>query len=255
MDPTKKQRLQRIIEEGYEFRFGEYVEAGFQIWKKNIAGFTGYAAVTLILIGFMGFIPIIGQLASLLLSPPLLVGFYIVAHRLHRGEAAEFREFFQGFDFFGPLVLINLVWTFFSLLLLMPMIYPLISNMGALFDPTETPVLIPEAVPNWTFLLLLPWLYLAIAWHWASQLVVFHGLGFWDAMETSRQIIQRQWFFVFLFFIVLGILSVLGYFALLIGVFFTYPMALCMDYAAFADVTRLMEGEADESDIVEHLVE
>ena len=50
-----------------------------------------------------------------------------------------------------------------------------------------------------------------------------------------------------------GLLASVGIILLLVGILVTYPIMLCSQYAAFADVTRLMEEE--ESDIVDHLVE
>ena len=46
-----------------------------------------------------------------------------------------------------------------------------------------------------------------------------------------------------------------GVIGFVIGIMFTIPIGMCVDYAAFADVTRLMEVEDSDLDITEHFVE
>ena len=80
-------------------------------------------------------------------------------------------------------------------------------------------------------------------------------MSFWDAMEASRKVITKKWFMIFIFMIIIGIIASLGILLLCVGILFTFPAYLCMNFSAFADVTRLDE-EGDAMDEIErHLVD
>ena len=72
-------------------------------------------------------------------------------------------------------------------------------------------------------------------------------------MEMSRKVVSKNWFLIFLFVFVGGIIASVGMLALIIGILATYSIAPLMTYAAFADVTDLLSK--DDSDIVDHLVD
>ncbi len=250
-------KLQEIIDSGYELDMGRYISGGIDIFKKNIGGFVGYTALFLGILVVAGLIPFIGFIASLILTPTLSAGFYLVAHKLHRGEMNEFGDFFRGFDYTGHLVIAYLLMIVAFVLLMGPFFYGVFAS--GMFDPE---VLLEEEIPTasdfpwWTLLTFIPMIYLAIAWRWAPLFIIFYNMNFWDAMETSRKLMHKKWGMMFLFAFLIGLLGGIGYIALFIGILFTYPAAMCMDYAAFADVTRLMQTESEESnDIADHLVE
>lgn len=59
-----------------------------------------------------------------------------------------------------------------------------------------------------TLLLVLPGLYLAVAYQMALPLVADKGLGPWEAMETSRKALTHKWFTFFGLWIVAGLATV-----------------------------------------------
>ncbi len=66
-------------------------------------------------------------------------------------------------------------------------------------------------------LLILPGVYLAVAYAFAMPLVIEKNMGVWEAMETSRRAITRCWLRVFGFMIVVALVAGLGS-ALTLGV-------------------------------------
>ena len=254
MNESKRMRLQELIDHGYEFNFGDYISKGFDIFKENILGFAGYFFVYFLIMMAGSFIPILGSIAVSLISIPLLVGIYIVANKIERNEHNEFGDFFKGFDHFGPLALIAVVSSLIYLLLMTPMFVGFYAAFSSGFVDPEA---FGEAFPFsgaylWTFLLLIPIIYLSIAWSWAPLFVVFYDMGFWEAMETSRKIVTKKWLLIFLFSIVIGLIAGLGVLGFVIGMFFTAPLAYIMGYCAFSDITGLLDSE--ENDITDHLV-
>ena len=69
------------------------------------------------------------------------------------------------------------------------------------------------------FLLVLPGIYLSIAYSFAPYLIVEKNMGVWEALETSRKAITAYWWRYFGLMIVALILIVIGSIPLLIGLF------------------------------------
>jgi hypothetical protein len=263
MNGNVQSRIDGIIQNGYDFKFGDYIGKGFDLLQKNLGGFILYALVTLVMIMVISFIPFLGNFANeLVISPCMTAGAYLVAHQYARGESAEFGDFFKGFNYVSQLALVALVSGLIILASLIPFFFAanghelvswyldLMKNPAAIEQLGEPPV-----PPAWTFLLTLPAIYLAIAYSWAPLFVIFYNYSFWDAIETSRKLITKKWGIVFLFTIVIGIIAAAGVILLCIGLLATFPAMLCMTYSAFADVTQLgKEPEAGEN-IERHLVE
>lgn len=257
MNNQQREKLASIINEGYIFHFSEYFNKGMNIFRKDIGSFVGYTLVYFVISIVLSMIPILGTIASMLITYPLLVGFVIVAHKINRNESFEFGAFFKGFDFFTPLFLQYLVMALVSLAFLVPLgIYAYLTldlvdfEIFAIAAKLETfvfPIL----------LLLIPLLYLYTSWRWAPYFIVFYKMPFGEAMETSRKMVGRNFWPFLAFMLLISLLMVSGMIAFVVGMVFTIPLAMCVDYAAFADVTRLMEmqeGDMD-LDITEHFVD
>ena len=73
-------------------------------------------------------------------------------------------------------------------------------------------------------LLILPGIYLSIAYLLAIPLVVDKGLSPWQALEASRKAITHRWFSVFGFLLLMGLLAVIGTLFLLIGLIWIIPL-------------------------------
>jgi predicted Ser/Thr protein kinase len=84
--------------------------------------------------------------------------------------------------------------------------------------------------------LILPGIYLLIAWMFVLPLVVDKQLDFWSAMELSRKVVTKHWFKFLGFGIVLWLLAVAGVLALIIGVFVASPLILAAMMYAYEDI-------------------
>jgi hypothetical protein len=257
-----KAKIEEIIRNGYDFKFGDYLSKGFSLLQKNLGGFIVFTLVFIILSAVINFIPFIGWLAnSLFISPALTVGFYLVARKLDLGKNTEFGDFFKGFDFVGQLAITALVMTGIILATLIPFYF---AGGGSEFmnwyleilknpaTAAENPV--PD-IPSWSVLLVLPAIYLGIAYSWSYMFVAFYNMSFWDAMESSRKLITQKWLIYFAFMIVLGLVAAAGFILLCVGILAAIPAIYCMQYAAFADVTKLNSETGNTDNIEQHLVE
>jgi len=192
---------QEILDNGYQFSVGDSISQGFDIFKAQMGPFIGYTVVMLAINIAASFIPF----ASIVISAPLSAGFFIMAHHIRTGQSTEFGVFFKGFDKIGQLILFSLI-------------SGILTFIAMLF-------------------LIIPGIYLAVAYSIGTLFILFYNLEFWDAMEWSRKIVSKQWFAFFGFIIVLFFLNLAGAIALGVGMLFTFPISYCAVYAAFAQIT------------------
>ncbi len=89
-----------------------------------------------------------------------------------------------------------------------------------------TTILVYLMVMLGMLLLVLPGIYLAVAYAMAIPLVVEKDLSPWQAMEASRKAITHQWFQVFGLYIVVGLIMIVAMIPLGIGLIWVIPMMI-----------------------------
>lgn len=74
-------------------------------------------------------------------------------------------------------------------------------------------------------LLIIPGIYLAVAYSLAYWILVIHpNASFWDILEASRKIVTRHWFKFFILSLVLGVILFISAIPLGIGLIWTLPL-------------------------------
>ena len=132
-------------------------------------------------------------------------GMYYFFLRKIRGLPATFGDLFAGFS------------KFFISLLLAALLMSIIAALGIIC-------------------LILPGIYLIVSYSFTYLLVVDKGLGFWDAMETSRKVITHQWWRI-LGLLLLGIpFFLVGLAALVVGIFVALPLVTGALVYAYEDL-------------------
>jgi hypothetical protein len=257
-----KLKIDRIIAEGYDFRFGDYIGKGFNLFQKEAGMFIGFTVVFFMLYFVIALVPFIGIFADgLVVMPALIVGMYLVSHKTDIGQRAEFGDFFKGFDFTGQLAIATLVMWLIMCIAMAPLLFMYWKYgmfdwyMDFIRNPADFASNQPPRLPGWVFLLELPAIFLGLAYSWTYLFIAFYKMEFWDALEASRRLITKKWFHFFAFMLVVGMILAAGFILFCIGILVTFPAAMCMTYAAFADVTRLNEVPGEGAGIEEHLIE
>ncbi len=190
---------------------GGYLRTGWGLFMQYPGGFAGFCLLTLVIQVVLKIIPILGPLVSLAVTTPLLMGNFIVSAKLLQGQTPEFRDFFAGFQYYVPLLLLSLVAGLFI-------------GIG-------------------TILLIIPGVYLAVAYMFAAYLVVDRRLDFWPAMELSRLTVTPRWFGYFAFMLLVALLNLAGAIALVVGLLVTIPLSFCTVTVAYADLFGLESKE------------
>jgi uncharacterized membrane protein len=186
---------------------GKYLREGWELFKLNPGGFIAFALVFFIIQAILGYLPRVGGLISLAISGPLYAGFYIVSAKLLQRQTMVFQDFFTGFQFFLPLLLLTVVSSLF-----------IIAGL---------------------ILLILPGIFLMVCYLFASMIVIDRRLDFWPAMELSRRTVQTQWFGFLVFLFVLILINLAGALLLGLGLLISLPVSACAVAAAYADIFGL----------------
>ena len=74
--------------------------------------------------------------------------------------------------------------------------------------------------------LVIPGIYLAVAYSFAPLLILDKGLSPWAAMEVSRKVVSAHWFTLLAILVVGGLLTVAGIVALGVGLFVATPIVM-----------------------------
>ncbi len=278
-------RVREVLQNGYDFPVIKYLKQGWQFFSNNPWTFIGFLLIVLVISMTLGFIPLIGSIASAIIGPALYIGYGIVCNRMEREEPYEFGNFFDGFKSLGQIALYVLVYSVFLMVLLIPTLV-VMWNSGLfefyqelLTNPTmmESPDDIDLDLFSGPFFLvlglnLIPVIYLGLSYIWTPHFIVFGGMGFWEAMESSRRVVTRNWFGVFsLFLVIMGAFILIGALGgalmalspviggLFLAVFlFTVllliPVLYCAIYAGFSDVMNLTAEDAGEQELTDHLI-
>lgn len=135
------------------------------------------------------------QIVGILSYPvliPLMVGMMMLAIKYSRGETIHYRAMFEYYHMVGHLSLAGIL------------IY-ILTLIGFL-------------------LLVLPGIYLSVAYVFALPLIADKGLDVWEAMELSRKAVTKNWFKVFGLMLLLVLIFGLGALALGIGLIWAIPL-------------------------------
>jgi hypothetical protein len=190
---------------------GDYFKTGWGLFMQYPGGFVGFCLLNLLIQGLLHGLSYIGAVASIVITSPLFMGNFIVSAKLLQGKTPEFRDFFAGFQYVLPLLLLSVV-------------AGLSIGIGSL-------------------LLIIPGVYLAVAYLFASYLVVDRRLDFWPAMELSRRTINPRWFAFFAFMLLVALMNLAGIVALGVGLLVTIPLSFCTVAAAYKDIFGLQSQE------------
>ncbi|AFY74182.1 hypothetical protein Syn7502_02170 [Synechococcus sp. PCC 7502] len=199
-------QLETLLNRDYEIKIGEYISQGFEVLKQYFGSFIGFFFLTALITLALNLVPILGGIASSIIGAPLGAGFTFVGLAIIRKQPYVFNDFFKG-----------LSNKYFLQIFLLSLVGGAITALGFL-------------------LLIIPGIYIAVSYAFALQIAIDWELDFWEALETSRKFVSKNWFSVFGFLLVLGLINLAGALVLGIGLFFTAPLTICSLLVAYNDI-------------------
>jgi len=195
--------LDEALEGNYNFTVSEVFSTAWELSKGFKRTFWGAVAVLIaIYIGFAlvsmpfednAFISGILQLVLNIITYPLFAGITMLAVFRAAGREVQAMQVTSFYPFTVKIILLNIVMI-------------LLTALGFL-------------------LLILPGIYLSVAYMFALPLMLDKKMGIWEALETSRKIITHKWFNFFGVVLLMMLMLMAAGVLLLIGLIWAAPVA------------------------------
>lgn len=238
-----------------------YFGKSFRLFSDDIGNFIPYTFVVLFTLLLTRLVGSVGIIANMLLANQLIAGYFVAGASLERGQKKGIGTYFAAFEFVQTIGLFSLIQFLVNFILFLPFLFTVGRNLFR-FD-----LIGHEAYPYWSFLLLVPLIYLSMAWRWAPALMIFYHMRLWEAMETSRKLISRNIFGQLIHVLLITLPLLIPIIVNLLGVSFqpgAYSLLFLLligysfgaDYFAFADEVDLFEEtDSEKLDLLDHFIE
>ena len=253
-------KYDELISRGYQFEMSLYINEGWELFKKGVGGFVGYTVLYFIIVMVVSLTPMV-SLISNIIQYTLTAGYFIYCRNLLTDQH-EFKDFFDGFKSFKDIFLHGIMLMVFFIpivLLVFSVLLPYELLPDILSGDFDFEYLYEEWLAslegNLTSIILIYFciialvVYIYLSYAFTLPLIVDGGLPFWEAMETSRKIIGKQ----FVPFLIMSILlTLISGFATAItcglGLFGAIPFTYCVMFVAYDRITSSDdENEEDET--------
>lgn len=195
----------------------------------------------------LSIIPLVGQLASMLLAPAITGGVLYSAQVLDRGEKLEYGHMFQAFKQdgkLGPMVTLGAVSVVLTIVAIIPMAVgmagimeladnpDLAQNRMAIIGSLSGPIIITATV----FAILIMLMF------FATPLVMLRNLAVGEALRTSffaclRNILPLTWYSV-----IVTVLAIVASIPLGLGLLVLAPVMMMSQYACYKDIFEGVEA-------------
>lgn len=229
--------LTELEAEGYVFDFGGAFETGWNIFREYMGGFIGFFFVAIMIL-IVSCITLIGPF---LIAMPLFAGFLIVGTKIYRKEEYSFGDFFGGFSQFGPLLGYFMLYLLVSMIFILPMALPFISDFTGMIelaeeDPFEFERKISDSMMPTIALSFVVGLFIQTIALFVLPLIVIGKLGTMEAIGWAIKIAKKNFWWLLLYAFVASLVGQAGVFACYIGMFFTLPMAELVKLGAYLKI-------------------
>ncbi|MDX2186500.1 MAG: GYF domain-containing protein [Opitutaceae bacterium] len=200
-------------------------ERAWEVFKANGGLLIGACAIVGVLQLSTLLHPVLGYVFAFAIAGPLYGGLSRLILLTLRGTPPRVAEVFSGFRIQrNSLVQASAVRAALELLVTIPFILHL-----------------QDIRPMPVYLLAIcgaAGIYISLAYVFTFPLVIDRGLGFWEAMESSRRLVMAQPFRVFLVLLLAALLVFLGLLCFLAGAVVTLPVAMVAYCLAYEHITR-----------------
>lgn len=207
-----KNHLEAIIAETFDFDIKEAFIQGWETFKKvKIYSVSFTLLILAIQFFFMAYAQDFLFVFSLFLAGPLFAGFYLVANKVSLNEPVIYPDFFKGFGYYIPVILVWIVGQFLTVLGILALV--------------------------------IPGIYLMVAYMFGVLISIFAGLDFWNSLEYSRRIVHKQWVKFFVFGLLLAVLNIAGALLFGMGLVVSVPVTYYAIYHVFESITQRTKTE------------
>jgi serine/threonine protein kinase len=206
---------QQVLARDYVLDIGSCLRRGWALVRSDFWPLVGITALVLVLLSAASSLGAVSRsvehaslktsVLGILLGGPLMGGLYLHFLKKIRGERVRVETAFSGFS------------NSFLHLVLASFVMYVLTMLGILC-------------------LILPGIYLFVAWCFTLPLIIDKRLDFWPAMRLSRKTISKHWWKFLGFLLVLGLFNLGGLLLFCVGVFITFPVSLAALMYAYEDI-------------------
>jgi len=215
--PAADALIQQVLARDYVLDIRSCVRRGWVLVRSDFWPLVGITALVLALLSAVssfgevsrsvGNVHFNTSVLGILLGGPLMGGLYLYFLKKIRGEQVRVETAFSGFSN----SLLHLILASF--------VTGVLTTLGFLF-------------------LILPGIYLLVAWMFTLPLVIDKRLDFWPAMRLSLHAISKHWWKFLGFLLVLALVNLGGLLLFLVGIFVTIPVSLAALMYAYEDIVN-----------------
>ena len=256
--------IENLVSSGISFSIGDAIGKGFDVFKKEMGLFIGagivFGIISIVTSAILAYVPVAGNILNQAISYCLVGGMVIMANKVLKNQSVSFGDGFDGFKFFGQIIVAYLIMAIFLFIASIPGLAILFASFGTILMDIflgngdfsalsgigfgaffmAIPVILIPVIAIYTFYTL------------TFHFIVLNGMGAWEAMEASRKIVMKKFIKFFIANIVIGLLMVSGVILLGIGLLFTIPLGIISTFMIYHTVVSKIDSE--EPDIAQHLV-
>ena len=226
---------------GYDIDIGSVVSRSFDVVKENLWPSIGVSLLMMIIAGAGGMIPFLGVFITWVLHGLVTGGTYRYFLLKVRGEGSVLNDAFAGFQQprMKELMLAGMVVGAPSMVI---NLFSLTFQIASIFQMRQIDPSFETTALTGLFVALggLGLIAMIFGLLWAPALIILgdEPIGFWKALELSRRLVMQRFFTWIGLYIVMILLSLVGFLALCVGIFFVIPMLSVMLAMVWDDIRQ-----------------
>ena len=232
--------MKNYILKPIEFKFGEYLNSGFELFKKDIGKFVLAFFFTVIL----SIVPFCNYLA--------IGNFYKFCRKMNRDQRAEASEIFN-FDNFMPYFILQLIMigAFMALFIPFSFIMPLFTTIN---DGSESAGILGVVTIIIFLAFFIFFIWIALKAFYIPALISLEGkTDIKEMWNISKVLTKGNLIMILLFSLVISFIGQIGVILCFIGILLTMPLYYIFNYMAFEDaLDQIKKDEINEIGTFSH---
>lgn len=217
-----------------------WITGGWDLFRRQPGMFILLVVGVALLFIVSSFIPLLGALAQMLLTPVLFGGLLIGCRAVDQGDPLEIAHAFAGFrQNTGTLVGLGVANIVLTVLAFIPVIAILGTGFFALFGGNPDGAALAKMGASFVVALLVAmalFVPVAMAMWFAPSLVVFHDLGVVEALKASFFACLKNFVPFLIFGLVMMVAAVIAVIPFGLGLLVLGPVILGSIYVAYRDI-------------------
>ncbi|MFC3094064.1 hypothetical protein DRW07_11325 [Alteromonas sediminis] len=217
----------------------KWVSGGFALFKSDVGTWVKTIVVGFCIMIAMGMIPVLGSVASMLLTYVWIGGLMLGCHAVYEGKSFDIKYLFAGFNtnllkLVQLSVITGLASLFVMSLVFSPENYEAALNIEQL-SQAEAEAFMQDFLVKFLFVMLLMLPLIMASW-FAPALIVFHNMSVFSAMRASIDACAKNVMPFLLYGLVTTAMYIAALIPLFLGLLVVLPVIVASIYMSYRDI-------------------